>query len=319
MYSQVSDEWVPTTPCRTPSCKIIQSLVSFFPIFASIRNVKPRGDQQGDYTSPRVNISNECRLRVRNTEKARKYRLSNSGSSSSEHDPYNDNDPPAFMPGDGDGLGEGAEEPLEDTPMGEVEGEEGQGYIGRSKTCPHYRQLTASRIANLAHSTFVPNEKVNCCSVGGKQSTYGAHDIEDLVSFGVDPYLQKDIALYRSEVTESFGLSLRGQGGRYGGSVVREVKKDTPADICGSIKADDKIMRVNGQDVSQSNPATVVELIKSSSSDPLLLDVSRRAGVLANLSSSRRDDEGYSSHAACPYYISQALAKDADIVFCPYN
>jgi len=275
--------------------------------------VKPRGDQQGENTSPRVNVSNECRLRVRNTEKARKHQLS---SSSSERDPYNDNDPPEFMPGDGDGAGETTQE---DTPMAEEDEEENQGYIGRAKTCPHYRQLTASRIANLAHSTFVPNAKVNCCSVGGKQSTYGAHDIEDLVSFGVDPYLQKDIALYRSEQSESFGLSLRGLGGRYGGCVVREVKKDTPADICGSIKADDKIMRVNGQDVSQSGPATVVELIKSSASDPLLLDVSRRSGGLANLSSSRRDDEGYSSHASCPYYISQALAKDADIVFCPYN
>ena len=144
------------------------------------------------------------------------------------------------MLGDGDG-GVGAGETLEDTPMAEGDGDENQGYIGRSKTCPHYRQLTAGRIANLAHSAFVPDGKVNCCSTGGKQSKYGAHDIEDLVSFGVNPYLQKDIALYRSEQSESFGLSLRGLGGRYGGCVVRGVEKGTPADIFGAIKADDKI------------------------------------------------------------------------------
>ena len=280
--------------------------------------MKPRGVPQGENVSPRVNVSNECRLRVRNTEKARKHQLSNTGSS--ERDPYNDNDPPEFMLGDGDG-GVGAGETLEDTPVAEGDGDENQGYIGRSKTCPHYRQLTAGRIANLAHSAFVPDGKVNCCSTGGKQSKYGAHDIEDLVSFGVNPYLQKDVALYRNEPNESLGLSLRGEGGRNGGSVVREVRKNYPADICGSIKADDKIMRVNGCDVSQSSPAAVVELIKTCTSDPLVLDVARGgAGGFGNLSNdSSRDEEGYSSHAACPYYISQALAKDADIVFCPYN
>lgn len=275
--------------------------------------MKPRGVPQGENTAPRVNVSNECRLRVRNTEKARKHQLSNSGSS--EHDAYNDNDPPEFMPGDGDGG-----EILEDTPMADGDGEENQGYIGRSKTCPHYRQLTSSRIANLVHATFVPDGKVNCCSMGGKQSKFGAHDIEDLVSFGVDPFLVKDIALYRNGSSESFGLSLRGEGGRKGGSVVREVKKNTPADN-GSIKTDDKIMRVNGCDVSHSDPATVVELIKNCATNPLLLDVSRGGGGLGNISStsSTRDDAEYSPHAACPYYISQALAKDADIVFCPYN
>ncbi len=281
--------------------------------------MKPRGVLQGESTAPRVNVSNECRLRVRNTEKARKHQLSKSDSS--DNDPYNDNYPPEFMPGDGDG-GVGAGEILDDTPMADGrDGEDNQGYIGRSKTCPHYRQLTASRIANLVHATFVPDGKVNCCSVGGRQSKYGAHDIEDLVSFGVDPYLRRDIALYRNDPCESLGLSLRREGGRKGGSVVSEVKKNSPADNCGSIKPDDKIMRVNGCDVSQSDPAVVAELIKRCTSDPLLLDVSRGDDGVGNLSSSisAQDEIEYSSRAACPYYISQALAKDADIVFCPYN
>jgi Fanconi anemia group J protein len=153
--------------------------------------------------------------------------------------------------------------------------------------------------------------------VGGKQSKYGAHDIEDLVDFGVNPYIQKDIALYRKEPTESFGLSLRGEAGRKsgGGSFVREVKRDTPADMNGSIIVGDKIIRVNGTDVSKSTPATVVATIKGVQSDPLLLDVSR--GGTGTLSSSL--DDGYSSRSACPYYLSQILSKDADIIFAPYN
>ena len=250
------------------------------------RSIKPRG--QGADAVNGVNINNECRLRVRNTEKSRKHQLANPGSN---HDgPYLDDDPPETMPGDGD-AGGGQDGGADAGP----EGDENQGYIRRSRTCPHYRQLTTSRVANLA-------------------SKYGAHDIEDLVNFGVDPYTQRDIALYRREPTESFGLSLRGESGRNGGSFVREVKRDTPADINGSIKVGDKIIRVNGTNVSSSNPATVVEAIKKVKSDPLLLDVSRGgSGTLSSL------DDGYSSRSACPYYLSQILAKDADIVFAPYN
>lgn len=244
-------------------------------------------------------MNNECRLRVRNTEKSRKHHLTNV---SSNDGPYNDDDPPEVMPGDGDGGGqEGG--PTEDD-------DDNQGYIRRSRTCPHYRELSTSRVANLSHSTFVPNAKVDCCSVGGKKSKFGAHDIEDLVNFGVDPYLQKDIALYRREPNESFGLSLKGKRGCF----VKEVKKDTPADVNGSIKTDDKILRVNGSDVSRSDPTTVVEKIKKTKSDPLLLDVSRGgSGSLSN------GDGGYSSRAACPYYLSHVLSKDADILFAPYN
>jgi len=262
------------------------------------KNIKPR--TRGADAITGVNVNNECRLRVRNTEKSRRHHVTNPTSDTA----YNDDDPPEHMPGDGD-TGGGTQD----------EGDE--GYLHRSRTCPHYRQLTTSRVANLAHSTFVPGSKVDCCSVGGRQSKYGAHDIEDLVDFGVNPYIQKDIALYRKEPTESFGLSLRGEAGRKsgGGSFVREVKRDTPADINGSIMVGDKIIRVNGTDVSKSPPATVVATIKGVQSDPLLLDVSR--GGTGTLSSSL--DDGYSSRSACPYYLSQILSKDAEIIFAPYN
>ena len=86
-----------------------------------------------------------------------------------------DEDPPDDLPGDGN------VDAMQDGPR---EGEdEDNNFVSRSKTCPHYRQLTANRVANLAHSTFVPNSKTDCCTVGGKKSKYGAHDIEDLVEF----------------------------------------------------------------------------------------------------------------------------------------
>ena len=267
-------------------------------------SIKPRG--QNAEAVQGVNVNTECRLRVRNTEKARKHRLANTDPSRGG-EVYNDDDPPEVMPGDGDGGqqdgGDGPEE----------EGDNNQAYLRKHRTCPHYRQLSTSRVANLAHSTFLPNAKVDCCSVGGKQSKYGAHDIEDLVQWGVDPYLQKDVALYRKQPTDSFGLQLKSRGG--GGCFVQKLRKDTPADVNGSIKLGDKILRVNGSDVSNAGPATVVEKIKRAKSDPLLLDVSR--GGDGSLSSG--GDGEYSSRAACPYYMSQVLSKDADIIFAPYN
>ena len=271
------------------------------------KSIKPR---TGNTDSAKgVNVNNDCRLRVRNTEKSRKHMLTNPSS----NDPYDDEDPPENMPGDG------GTDDLE----GPLEGEENGGFTRRRQTCPHYRQLTTSRVANLALSAFIPNStSVNCCSVGGKQSKYGAHDIEDLVNFGVDPYVQKNVALYRKDESESYGLSLKsGDVGQHQrqysrrGSYVKEVKRNTPADI-GSIKMGDKIVRVDGEDVSSDNPATVVDKIKSSAksgmNNPLLLDVSR-SGTISN------GNGTYSSRAACPYYLSHVLSKDADIIFAPYN
>ncbi|KAL9186838.1 hypothetical protein ACHAXT_010558 [Thalassiosira profunda] len=270
------------------------------------KSIKPRG--RGAEPVVGVNVNNECRLRVRNTEKARRHLLTNSNGSGGER--YDDDDPPEVMNGDGEAGGA-----TQTQDEGPAEGEEDQSWVRRNRTCPHYRQLTTSRVANLAHATFVPSTKVDCCSAGGKQSKYGAHDIEDLVNFGVDPYKQKDVALYRKEPGESFGLSLKGAAGRGGGCFVRAVKPGTPADQNGSIHVDDKILRVNGSDVSSSGPADVVNRIKGTTSDPLVLDVSR--GGSGSLANSGQDE--YSSRAACPYYLSQVLSKDADIIFAPYN
>ena len=170
-------------------------------------------------------------------------------------------------------------------------------------------------MANLVHSAFIPNKGVDCCSIGGKESKYGAHDIEDLVQFGVDPNIQRDIALYRKDPTDSLGLSLKKGAGNRRGCYINAVKEDTPAAMNGSLNVEDRIVRVNGNDVFNSDPANVSSMIKGINKDPVVLDVTR--GGSGSLST--RGDGSYSSHAACPYYVSQMLSKDAEIIFAPYN
>ncbi|EJK45218.1 hypothetical protein THAOC_36181, partial [Thalassiosira oceanica] len=258
------------------------------------KSIKPRN---GDEVKG-VNVNNECRTRVRNTEKARKHRL-NSGSNNGE--PYIDDDPPEAMPGDGDAS------------AGQQDGQPSQdddGYTRRRKTCPHYRQLTTTRVANLINSTFVPGNQVNSCCGGGKASKFGSHDIEDLVGFGVDPYVQKDVTLYRKQ-GESWGLQLGSGSGVSKTCVVRKVKPSTPADT-GLIQDDDRVLKVNGHKVDNCSHSEVVSRIKADASDQLVLDVAR-TGSLTN------GDGTYSERSACPYYMSQVLAKDADLIFAPYN
>ena len=119
--------------------------------------------------------------------------------------------------------------------------------------------------------------------------------------------------MYRGKGVKTFGLSLIKQSGS-NSCVIQSTKKDYPADVNGSLKSGDRILRVNGNDVSQSSPTSVAGMIRDVTADPLLLDVTR--GGSGTLS---QGDGSYSSHAACPYYISHILAKDAEIIFAPYN
>ena len=258
------------------------------------KSIKPRNGDE----AKGVNVNNECRTRVRNTEKARKHRLNN-GSRNGE--PYIDDDPPESMPGDGDASAAQQDGgPSQDD----------DGYTRRRKTCPHYRQLTTTRVANLINSTFVPGNQVNSCCGGGKGSKFGSHDIEDLVRFGVDPYVQRDVTLYRKH-GESWGLQLESGKGASKKCIVRTVKPSTPADT-GSIQTADQVLKVNGHNVDNCSHSEVVARIKADASDQLVLDVAR-TGSLTN------GDGTYSERSACPYYMSQVLAKDADLVFAPYN
>ena len=182
-----------------------------------------------------------------------------------------------------------------------------------SPTCPHYRNLSARSTALLAHSAFVPNAKtVNCCSFGGEKSTMGVHDIEDLVSFSMKPHVLRNVAIYRTSGDASFGISLtKGVWQGKDLALVAAIAKGQAAEKEGTIRSGDAIIQVNGTDVIGMQLKLVAGMIRNAA-DVLILDVSR--GEIP-------EDDGneYSAHSPCPYYLSQALADKAELIFAPYN
>jgi Rad3-related DNA helicases len=93
------------------------------------------------------------------------------------------------------------------------------------------------------------------------------------------------------------------------------VKSITPkeaATIEGTIKEGDTIVSLNNLDISRGYEISDISNRIRNASDPLLLDIYHGDG-------DDIEENEYSEESACPYYISRALAKDAEIVFCPYN
>ena len=152
------------------------------------------------------NVNHECRIRVENTEKFRRAQMKSDVPNGGV---YNDELPPVSLPGD---------RHHHETKVCKVSVNEND-FVSRSQ-CSHYRSLTNTGIAKSTVSNFRPTDyHQECCnSDGAKDTKAGVYDIEDLVSFGLNPYVTKK-----------------------------------------------------------------------------------------------------SHYTACPYYLSQALAKDADLVFAPYN
>jgi hypothetical protein len=89
-----------------------------------------------------------------------------------------------------------------------------------------------------------------------------------------------------------------------GGAVQRE----------GTIKLNDSIIRINGRDTAGMETIDQVVQAMQSTDDPLLLD------IVSNMETCMiADDSGYSDYSPCPYYLSRALAKHAELIFAPYN
>ena len=264
------------------------------------RDLRPRaGAARGGDGAPPTNVNHECRVRVRNTEKYRKKAWR------SMEENYDDDDPPEVLPGD---RSEGQAQAQADR-EGAGDGDDFQSKD--HKMCPHYRQLTTNRTATLAHTTFIPNEKaVSCCSIGGEETKFGAHDIEDLVNFAVSPHTISGVALYRGE-SSSIGLQLT-EGPGTVGCRVGVVKENGSALVEGTLRVGDRIKKLNGKDVSNLPLSTLGNHIRGSNADPVVLDVVRGNDHIT-------DESGYSSHSACPYYLSQILSQNAEIVFAPYN
>ena len=229
---------------------------------------------------------------MKNTEKHRKSKLSQQQAEYFEDYIYDDDNPPTDLPTDGAGQLD------EDNP-------------GNKKlTCPHYRQLTSLRTATLAQAELVPSQaSVNCCSVGGEKTKLGAIDIEDLISFGMNPYVHRT-AIYRDGSTNSFGISL---SAKENGCIVDKVKEGSAAAKEGTLKRGDRILKVNGRGMQALGLDAVANACRSSE-NPLEIEVLRDEGP-----GKESGSESYSQHSACPYYLSRALSKHAEIVFSPYN
>ena len=267
------------------------------------KDLRPRAKAEKN-SDKNLNVNNECRVRVRNTEKYRKQMWR------SETQGYDDDEPPVDVTGDrasdataGPQQGEAAAEATDDA--------NDDGFRSKNrKMCPHYRQLTSNRVAALAHSMFTPNEKaVECCSLGGEETKFGAHDIEDLVNFGVTPHTLSGVAIYRGN-TSSVGLQLSEALGS-GCCTIGKVKEGA-AKVEGTLREGDRLTKFNGEDIRDLPLAEVASRFRNASQDPVTLDVVR--GDVGET-----DDDDYSPHSACPYYLSQILAKNAELVFAPYN
>ena len=265
-----------------------------------------------------ANINQACRNRKVETDKRRKKAWSN------PHMHYDDDHPQSLdYPQEQDGDGQEDQE-VDDSLTDEQRAE---GWIStnrrRKPICPHYQQLTTLRHAQKVQRSFVLNApQISCCSVGGEETTLGAHDVEDLVGFGINPDRDRKIALYREKAGHgSFGiiLSKRSQGGVQVNSLV----KGGVAEKDNRLKKWDRIIAVNGIDVRQWSVKEVTNQIKSMQSDPLRLDVVRGNAPVAEDTifdaAGGEEQVPYSSHAVCPYYTSRALLKHANLVFAPYN
>lgn len=241
------------------------------------------------------NVNKDCQARVRNTEEMRK-RMHKAIKKD-----YDDENPPEFSERDN----------LDAPPPDADDQEEWTNSRQSNKPCcPHYRQLTSSRTANLTYEQFVPQAKqVNCCQTGGEKSKLGSFDIEDLVSFGMDPHVRRDIAIYRAPGQKAVGLTLASEKSEK--ISIHKVNPTGAAFAEGSLRENDTIVRMNGNDVTGKQVRDIaVEM--AAMEDPVLFDVTQESEFLA-------DETGYSTRSPCPYYLSRAIARHAELVFAPYN
>jgi PDZ domain len=231
---------------------------------SSNRNIKNRNPSDSGDSADRskINVNTACQIRVGNTEKFRKSLFKSNDYF------YDDNKPPENLPGDGDGSGL----PSQDNEDDDGDNYESSNWILKNSTkkltCPHYRQLTSARTAQMTRSKFLINQDtINCCKSGGSETKMGVHDVEDLLAFGMNPYLEESIVLYRRNSQESFGLDV-GRDCR-----IAAIHKDSAAKFNGQLRPGDKILAVNGRRVP--TVSLLQKEILKTSSDKLVLKILR--------------------------------------------
>jgi len=255
----------------------------------------------------KLNINQACRIRVSNTEMNRK-KLFNDPTSF-----YDDESPPESLLDDrfdNDDDQGSLENSMEQSRVSDIEMDKGR-KISTQAMCSHYRQLGPSQTSKLAHEAFVPApDRVNHCECGGEQTKLGTHDVEDLVKFGKDPLKKRNVAIFRRDSSLKVGMTIApDDDGR-----IRVVDISSSGCVAkeGSIKKEDEIVAIHGKKTIGKSLASVCAEMNEAP-EPLLLDVTSHPHQVT------REDNEVSPFAPCPYYISRALAKHAEIIFCPYN
>jgi len=274
-----------------------------------------------------------CQARRLNTEADRRKRLKNIDYD--DNNPHQLYEPEKDGPFSGDDIGEGD--------YGAAR-EETDGARPRmpKPTCPHFRQLSTNRTADMAVKQLMGGHRLKskggaCCggssAVGGEETTFGVHDMEDLVRFGKNPYKEEKIAVYRGS-TGKFGFSINNNSNNEGiitkGCHVVSLSDGGAAAFEARLQDGDKILKINGKDVRTWNKTKIVELLgqipknqparlnvlRASSDTPELLEPEKD---LVGVHETNQPDDIYSEHAVCPYYLSRAIQSKAELTFAPYN
>jgi hypothetical protein len=285
----------------------------------------------------KVPINLACQARRMNTESDRKRRL--------KKIEYNDDDPRPPDDFNGDDIDENHIVVDGETTTQAETDENGATRRPRKPqpTCPHYRQLSSEWIASVAAKRFTGGHRLRgnniggCCgsssAVGGEESAFGVHDMEDLVRFGKNPYKEENIAVYRGK-TGKFGFlvnnNVNERGNPTRGCHVVSLVTGGAAEFEARLQDGDKIFKVNGKDVRTWNKARIVELLGRTPKDqPARLNVMRAGSDTPELLDPEKDFVGaqdtdhpediYSDRSVCPYYVSRAIQAHAELTFAPYN
>ena len=166
---------------------------------------------------------------------------------------------------------------------------------GPPMTCPHYRQLSSERTAEMIVKQFIGNKNLpsssssssscggggginssgGCCGNdagvgGGEESAFGVHDLEDLVRFGKNPYREDNIAIYRNGTDGKFGFTIGYKNKRKkssGGCHILSLKDGGSATYEGRLQVGDTLLRVNGKDVRCMAQEKIFDVLKSTPSN----------------------------------------------------
>lgn len=255
-----------------------------------------------DLRGKKTDLMTGCRTRIRNTERYRKDAIKDARQRrlDGSRNVYDDEKPPVSLDNDceatcGGGFASGG------------------GKDATSCTCPHYRALTTKRLANMVYRSLRPTRAVTTgCTFGGPKTRLGTHDIEDLVVFGRNTEMKNDLALYRKPDEDSMGMAF------YDGVTIENLKSGGPAERAG-LNAGDQLVKVGDCFNAQSTNDVAVQIKKLALGEPLVVSAKHPPSNDANPNRCEDEEDEDKLTTACPYVLSQELAKQAEIVFAPYN